>query len=77
MHPGEQAGCAPRARAGPAGGHPAGRAGHPIEVAAAYVFLASDEASCTSGAVIGATRGESVFDGLDSRVRRSPPPRAR
>ncbi len=40
---------------------PLGRAGHPIEVAAAYVFLASVEASYVSGTVIGVTGGKPVF----------------
>lgn len=40
---------------------PLGRAGHPVEVASAYVFLASDEASYVSGTVIGVTGGRPVF----------------
>ena len=40
---------------------PLGRAGHPVEVAAAMVFLASDEASFVSGSVIGVTGGKPVF----------------
>ena len=38
---------------------PLGRAGHPIEVASAFVFLSSDEASYVSGTVLGpaTTRG--------------------
>jgi len=39
---------------------PFGRAGQPAELAGAYVYLASDEASYTSAAVIGVTGGRSV-----------------
>lgn len=36
---------------------PLGRAGHPVELAGAYVYLASDEASYTSGETLGVTGG--------------------
>ncbi|WP_260980217.1 SDR family oxidoreductase [Agrococcus jejuensis] len=39
---------------------PFGRAGQPAEVAGAYVYLASDEATYTSAAVIGVTGGRAV-----------------
>ena len=38
-----------------------GRPGQPVEVAPAYVLLASDEASYMSGAVIAVTGGESIL----------------
>ena len=40
---------------------PLGRAGHPVEVASAYVYLASDEASYVSGTVLGVTGGNPIF----------------
>jgi NAD(P)-dependent dehydrogenase (short-subunit alcohol dehydrogenase family) len=40
---------------------PLGRPGQPIEVAAAYVFLASPEASYVSGANIGVTGGKPII----------------
>jgi NAD(P)-dependent dehydrogenase (short-subunit alcohol dehydrogenase family) len=40
---------------------PLGRPGQPIEVAHAYVFLASDEASYVSGANIGVTGGKPII----------------
>src|SRR5690554_6652740 len=40
---------------------PLGRAGHPIEVATAFVFLATDDASYVSGTVLGVTGGKPVF----------------
>ncbi|PYF98896.1 hypothetical protein SAMN05216184_11033 [Georgenia satyanarayanai] len=40
---------------------PLGRAGHPIEVATAFVYLATDDASYVSGTVLGVTGGKPVF----------------
>jgi NAD(P)-dependent dehydrogenase (short-subunit alcohol dehydrogenase family) len=40
---------------------PLGRPGQPIEVAAAYVFLASPEASYVSGANVGVTGGKPII----------------
>ena len=40
---------------------PLGRAGHPVEVASADVYLASDEASYVSGTVLGVTGGNPIF----------------
>ncbi|WP_182354973.1 SDR family oxidoreductase [Flaviflexus huanghaiensis] len=37
---------------------PLGRAGHPVELAGAYVFLASDEASYVAGETLGVTGGK-------------------
>lgn len=40
---------------------PLGRPGQPVEVADAFVFLASEEASFISGSVLGVTGGKAVF----------------
>lgn len=40
---------------------PLGRPGQPVEVASAFVYLASEEASYVSGTVLGVTGGKPVF----------------
>jgi NAD(P)-dependent dehydrogenase (short-subunit alcohol dehydrogenase family) len=39
---------------------PLGRAGQPAELAGAYVYLASDDASYTTGAIIAVTGGKNL-----------------
>jgi NAD(P)-dependent dehydrogenase (short-subunit alcohol dehydrogenase family) len=39
-------------------GSPLGRPGQPAELAGAYVYLASEDASYTSGTILGVTGGE-------------------